>query len=138
MENLNAKYRAVKEELKKRGCKTDYFTPETFNTIMADRDRAAEEYRKAGSVQEFYRNSKTTKTDFYNKNSGTYCEMLEVLNGMQKGYRVYIKSNDVGGTFEFEEIADNEKQAGFYALKDCESKYPHWKNGIRIDDIRRI
>lgn len=145
MESLNEKYKAVKAELIRlrkplQTAKeaTEYFTPETFNIIMADRDKAAEAFYKYGTCQDFYKSSETLKTDFYNKNSGSYCAILEILLDMEKYFTVSIKSKEVGGTFEFQERADNEKQAGFFALKDFKEKYPHWKNGIRIDDIRRI
>lgn len=73
-------YSKAKEELRKVHSNVKYFTKECFNIIMQDRATAAELFDRGENVQEFYKNSATAKTDFYQKNGGAYCELLTILN----------------------------------------------------------
>lgn len=60
-----------------------YFTGKAFNTIISDRKKAEEILEKGGNPQEFYVNSETAKTDLYIKNSGAYCMLLQILEGLK-------------------------------------------------------
>ena len=77
-------YRKIKSELQKaeRKEKIPYFSRRTLEIILNDRDMAAEIFANGGDVQQFYSGSKTLQTDFYNKNGGAYCVLLEILHEM--------------------------------------------------------
>ena len=75
-------YIKAKEELKKVHKNIKYFTKECYNIIMQDRATAAALFERGENVQEFYKNSATTKTDFYQKNGGAYCELLCILGAI--------------------------------------------------------
>lgn len=74
-------YKAIKEELKKRRNNIKGFTKAVFDIIIADRQTAADLAENGGDVQAFYRQSETSKTDFYINNGGAYCELISILAG---------------------------------------------------------
>ena len=74
-------YKAIKEELKKRHKNIKGFTKAAFDIIVADRQTAADLAENGGDVQAFYRQSATSKTDFYINNGGAYCELISILAG---------------------------------------------------------
>ena len=74
-------YKAIKEELKKRRNNIKGFTKAVFDIIIADRQTAADLAENGGDVQAFYRQSATSKTDFYINNGGAYCELISILAG---------------------------------------------------------
>ena len=74
-------YKAIKEELKKRRNNIKGFTKAVFDIIIADRQAAADLAENGGDVQAFYRQSETSKTDFYINNGGAYCELISILAG---------------------------------------------------------
>lgn len=72
-------YKKIKEELKKVVSSVKYFDKKTFDTILRDKKEAATIAENGGDVQEFYKNSDTSKTRFYIENGGAYCELLSIL-----------------------------------------------------------
>ena len=72
-------YKKIKEELKRVVSSVKYFDKKTFDTILKDKKEAANIVENGGDVQEFYKNSDTSKTRFYLENSGAYCELLSIL-----------------------------------------------------------
>ena len=72
-------YKEIKEELKKSVSNVKYFNENTFKIIMKDRQTAKEIFETGGDVQEFYKNSETSKTKFYLENGGAYCQLLTIL-----------------------------------------------------------
>lgn len=72
-------YKEAKKRLSEKMSSTKYFTKKTFDTILADRIKAKEIAENIGDVQAFYRESNTARTDFYQKNSGAYCQLLSLL-----------------------------------------------------------
>ena len=74
-------YKAIKEELKKRRNNIKGFTKAVFDIIISDRQTAADLAENGGDVQAFYRQSATSKTDFYINNGGAYCELVSILAG---------------------------------------------------------
>lgn len=73
-------FKEIKEELKKGVSSTRYFDKKTFEIIMNDRKTAEKIFENGGNVQEFYKNSETSKTKFYIENSGAYCELITILS----------------------------------------------------------
>ena len=73
-------FKEAKEELKKSVSSVKYFNERTFEIIMQDIKRAREILKEGGNVQEFYRDSETSKTRFYLENGGAYCQLLTILS----------------------------------------------------------
>lgn len=76
-------YTEVKELLKSKRQNTRYFNRKTFGIILSDIKAANKIFDDGGDVQAFYKTSKTSKTNFYTKNGGAYCTMLEIINNLQ-------------------------------------------------------
>lgn len=73
-------FKEIKEKLRKCASSVKYFDMKTFAIIMADRKAAMIIAKEGGDVQEFYRNSRTSKTRFYTENGGAYCRLLAILS----------------------------------------------------------
>lgn len=76
-------YTEVKELLKAKRQNTRYFNRKTFDIILNDIQAANQIFDDGGDIQAFYKTSETSKTDFYTKNGGAYCTMLEIISGLQ-------------------------------------------------------
>ena len=122
-------YRKIKSELQKaeRKEKITYFNLETLEIILNDRDMAAETFANGGDVQEFYSGSKTLQTDFYKMNGSAYCLLLEILQEMRNHYSVTLSSENIGGTVTLDIWADNEKQAGIFAVSPPSTRAVWWR-----------
>lgn len=72
-------FKKIKEELKKYVSSVKYLDKKTFEIIVADREAAMKILNEGGDVQEFYKNSETSKTKFYKENGGAYCQLLSIL-----------------------------------------------------------
>lgn len=84
-------YEKIKEELKKRRENTRYFTKKFYNTFLDcmtlslnfDATGETEKYKYKIPEENFYRFryfDPVYKSDFYNKNSGCYCEFLSIYH----------------------------------------------------------
>ena len=71
MDNESADYKAIKRLLQSRRRDIDGFTFGFYKIYVTDRKRG------------IYSGVKST--EFYNKNSGAYCEFLEIYNEYIKG-----------------------------------------------------
>lgn len=134
-------YRKIKSELQNavRKERIPYFNRETLEIILNDRDMAAETFANGGDVQEFYSRSKTLQTDFYTMNGGAYCILLEILQEMQNHYSVSVSSENIGGTVTLDIWADNEKQAGIFAVSKLKREYPIYAGcKVYIRDLWKI
>ena len=67
------------EELGKSVSSVKYFNRKTFEIIVRDMKTAKDIFKSGGDVQEFYRNSETSRTKFYRENGGAYCQLLSIL-----------------------------------------------------------
>ena len=139
MASTMEQYRKIKTELQmaERKERIPYFNWETLDIILNDRDTAAETFANGGDVQAFYSGSKTLETDFYKKNGSAYCVLLEILQGMQSRYNVSVSAENIGGIVTVDIQADNEKQAGIFAIAKVKKEYPIFA-GCKVYDVRRI
>ena len=71
--------KVIKEALSKKVSSIRHFDRRTYEVILRKRKTAEEIAKNGGDVQEFFRTSETSKTDFYKKNGGAYCELLSLL-----------------------------------------------------------
>ena len=82
MQVSTALFQEIKNRLKREYGSTTYFTRKTLETILTDRKEAYRRFDAGENVNApggFWANSATVKTEFYNKNSGGYCVLLEIL-----------------------------------------------------------
>lgn len=79
------KYEQIKSELKKRCNSVKYFTPDFYRDFLEDRKKSFKSFTAGNGWMKY---EKTEKSDFYIKNSGTYCEFLSVYNDTLNKYRI--------------------------------------------------
>lgn len=132
MKSTKSNLQSLKEKLLKQSESVKYFTPETLEIILNDRIKAAEIAMNGGNVQEFYKGSATSQTDFYKKNSSAYCILLELLAEIQREYKIKIKVENYGGYFTETVRADNETQAKYKAIAEFYNEKPEFRNGGKI------
>lgn len=117
-------YRDLKNALSRACQSTEYFTPETLDTIMTDRLSAAKVAASGGDTQEFLRESDTEKTDFYNKNSCAYCVLLELLAEYEKLYKICVIFPECVRAFHLQLKADSAEQAKLFAIAEAVRENP--------------
>ena len=77
-----ALFKEIKNRLNREYGSTKYFTRKTLEIMLTDREEANRRFDEGENVNApdgFWKNSETTKTDFYNKNSAAYCYLLCIL-----------------------------------------------------------
>lgn len=109
-------YTELKNALLRQGQSVDYFTQETLEIIISDRLSAAKVAASGGNTQEFWRESDTEKTDFYNKNSCAYCVLLELLSDYQKTYNICVIFPECVRAFHLQLKSDSAEQAKLFAI----------------------
>lgn len=85
---------------------------------MQDRLSAAKVAASCGDTREFWRESDTEKTDFYNKNSCAYCVLLELLTEYEKLYKICVIFHECVRAFHLQVKADSAEQAKLFAIAD--------------------
>lgn len=76
------KFAEIKNRLIRENGNARYFDKKTLEILLKDKKEAARRFDAGENVNApggFWANSATVKTEFYNKNSGGYCVLLEIL-----------------------------------------------------------
>ena len=109
-------YQEIKNGLSREGQSTKYFTEKVLETIIVDRLSSAKLAAACADAQEFWRNSETQKTDFYNKNSCAFCVLQELLCDLQRVYRICVIAPECVRSFHFRVKGDSLEHAKYLAI----------------------